>query len=94
MPALLAISRSFAVTAPDARRAVGQMSAVLLVLALLGLVVLCGLVLIYLRRRARLRADLARLREQPSSESDAWTEASRRMALEDDGAIPREPGTQ
>ncbi|HZW10121.1 MAG TPA: hypothetical protein VFF69_09485 [Phycisphaerales bacterium] len=83
-----------AAPAPDARRAVGQMSAVLLLLALIGLVVLCTAILVYLRRRARMRARLAAARELPPERPDAWVEASRRVPLEEDGAIPREPGTE
>lgn len=83
-----------ATPSPEARRAVGEVSAVLLALVLLSLVVLCALALIYLRRRARFRADAEARRAAPATAPDAWSESSRRMPLEDDASIPREPGTE
>lgn len=76
---------------PEARRAVGQLSGVLLVVALVGLVAVCGLILVALRRRAR-ENDARRTPRRPDP-GDAWAEASRRVPLEEGDDIPREPGT-
>jgi hypothetical protein len=94
MPAWFPLLNSLAAApTPDARRVVGEMSALLLLLALVGVVVLCALSLLYLRRRARLRAEIAASRGRKAELADAWSESSKRMPLEDDGSIPREPGT-
>lgn len=78
---------------PEARRAVGEISAVLLAVALTILVAFCALLLIYLRKRARIRAELSAPRRRFGAGPDAWAEAAKRVPLEDDNAIPREPGT-
>ena len=79
---------------PEARQAAGELSALLLAVALTILVTACALALLYLRRRTRLREELARSSGAQTPRLDAWEEASRRVPLEDDGSIPREPGTE
>lgn len=77
---------------PEASRAVGQASTLILVVALIGIVVLCASVLLLLRHRARLH-DARRGQAEDTGPSDAWLESAKRVALEDDDEIPREPGT-
>ncbi len=76
---------------PEVRKAVSQLSSILLVIALIGVVVVCGFVLVMLRKRSRQRAaSPPRKRRDPG---DAWAEAGARVPLEDDDNIPREPGS-
>lgn len=77
---------------PEARRAVGQASTIILVVALVGIVLLCAVILMLLRRRAR-DADAERRPDDHAGPSDAWAESAKRIALEEDDEIPREPGT-
>ncbi len=77
---------------PEARRAVGEASTIILVVALVGIILVCGVVLLALRRRTREAAEPRTGRGEPPA-SDAWTESGRRVPLEDDDEIPREPGT-
>lgn len=75
---------------PEVRRVISQLSLILLI-ALIGVVLVSGVVLVMLRRRSRLRsASPPRQRRDPG---DAWAEAGARVPLEDDENIPREPGS-
>lgn len=77
----------------EVRHAVGRVSAVLLVLALIGIVAVCALALIAMRRRTRAQDQTLSRSAGPSDQTDAWAESARRMTLEDDEDIPREPGS-
>lgn len=76
---------------PEARHAIGQASTIVLVVTLIGLVLVCGAILLMLRRRAR--ADREPRADAVAEPTDAWLESAKRVALEDDDEIPREPGT-
>lgn len=76
--------------APEAREAVGQLSAVVLVTLLLVILATCVLLLVALRRGKRVDERAGK----ESSGPDAWSESGRRVDLEDSPDIPREPGTR
>ena len=76
---------------PQARRAVGQLSSMLLIVALIGVVLIFGFLLIMLRRRSR--AHSVQLRRKHADPGNAWAEAGARVPLEEDDSIPREPGS-
>ncbi|MBK7404738.1 MAG: hypothetical protein IPJ41_08915 [Phycisphaerales bacterium] len=78
---------------PEVRHAVGRASLGLLVLILGAVVILCALALIAMRRRARAQDEALAHASGPSDRRDAWSEAAKRVALEEDDDIPREPGS-
>ena len=76
---------------PEARRVVGQASTIILIVTLAGIVILCCSVVLLLRRRAHAQDRPAD--DAPAEPTDAWVESAKRMALEENDDIPREPGT-
>jgi hypothetical protein len=77
---------------PETSRAVGQASTMILIVALVGIVLICWVLLLILRRRTHAN-DPRRVRAGPHQQPDAWLESAKRVALEDDDQIPREPGS-
>lgn len=72
---------------------VGFVAIALLILSISAVAVVCAYLIVASRRRAYTRDAHARNNRPSPDLPDPWEEASRRVDLEDDDTIPREPGS-
>ncbi len=72
---------------------VGYVAVALLILSLSAVAVVCAYLILSARSRANALKAQARRDREEARLPDPWEEASRRLALEDDDSIPREPGS-
>lgn len=72
---------------------VGYVAVALLILSLSAVAVVCAYLILAARSRANALKAQAKQDREEAQLPDPWEEASRRLALEDDDSIPREPGS-